>query len=262
MRLLGIADKIYLKKLKGGFKMYVTPEEHIQQQLFWYGHYEKSLATALKNLLKPDSIFIDIGANTGYFTLLVERLTPQGSVIAFEPVSYLFEALQKNIEVNNAIQIRAVNAAIGERNEERKIYLSGSDNTGMSSFQKPGNYSGKDEWVKVFSLDSWFQQSGLPAVDVVKIDVEGNELAVLKGMKEIIKNNRPHILIEINPETLSYFRLTPADLLNYITELSCHCFVITETGKLNPVNKLPISEAVNAAVIHSSRLNEVNSYLA
>jgi FkbM family methyltransferase len=257
MRLLGIADKVYLKKIKNNLQMYLMPEDHVQQHLFWYEYYEKPVEAGLKKFLKADSIFIDIGANVGYFSLYASRLAPQGKVIAFEPVSHLFEALQKNIEVNNITNIKAVQVAIGAANEERDIYIAATDNAGMSSFGKPENYSGKKELVKVYSFDSWFALSGLEKVDLVKIDVEGFELAALKGMKETINRFKPFILIEANPQTLSYFQLTVPDLLKYAAELSYLPFVISEEGKLKPADNTDIMKEVTLALVSAGRTNEL-----
>jgi len=254
MRFLGIAGRVYLKKLPGRMMMELNPEEHMQGQLFWYGHYEKPVGTMLKEMLQPNSIFCDIGANIGYFSLLAAREAPSGQVIAFEPVSYLFGKLERNVSLNKMTTIHPVNAAIGEKEESRLIYLSGDDNAGMSSLHEPENYSGRSEMVKVTSLDHWFAGSGLAKIDLIKIDVEGNELAVLKGMKTIITRFRPPILLELNPETLSYFNLTPAQVLTYIAELSYNSFVITKSGKLKTMAGENLAETINLALIHPSGL--------
>jgi FkbM family methyltransferase len=258
MRMLGIADKVYLKKIGNNLRMYLMPEDHVQQQLFWYECYEKPVEAGLKKLLNSDGVFIDIGANVGYFSLYASRLAPQGKIIAFEPVSYLFGALQKNIEVNGIKNIQAVKAAIGERNEEKEIYLSAADNTGMSSFGRPENFSGKKELVKIFSFDNWFASSGLTKVDLIKIDAEGFELAVLKGMQETIALFKPYIIMEMNPQTLSYFQLTAADLLNYTAELSYLPFVVSDEGKLKPADKTDVAKEVTLALISSAGTIEIN----
>lgn len=260
IRFLGISDKVFQKKLLGNIVMNLKPEEHIQQQLFWYGEYEKPLGTVLKNLLRDDTTFIDIGANIGYFSLLVAKSAPNGRIVAFEPVSYLFEALQKNIALNYIRNIQPVKTAIGEKEEDRLIYLSARDNDGMSSLHKPENYSGINEIVKVIPLDSWFAGSGFTKIDIIKIDVEGYELAVLQGMKEVLILFQPHILLELNPVTLSYFSLTPENVLSYISQLSYKPFIISESGKFITMPAEAINETINIALIHNERLNSVSNF--
>ena len=257
MRFLNIAGKVYLKKLPGNIMMRLKPEEHIQQQLFWYGSYEKELGTVLKKLLLPKSVFIDIGANIGYFSLIASRAVPTATIIAFEPVSYLFAALQENIALNNIKNIQPVLAAVGEKNEKSLMYLSDSSNTGMSSLRQPENYSGINELTDVISLDNWFADSGLTKVDIIKIDVEGNELGVLRGMNDIANKLQPHILLELNPETLAYFGLTSTDVLTHISHLNYLPFTITESGKLKRFQENQVTKTINLVLIHRIKSDSV-----
>src|SRR6188474_142534 len=112
--LLGIADKVYKKRVHDNFYMLLNPMEHIQQQLFWYGYYEKELGDLLKKAIKPGDVFLDLGANIGYFSLLVAKNLPSVKVISFEPVLGLFQSMNDNISLNNIKNITTVNAAAGE----------------------------------------------------------------------------------------------------------------------------------------------------
>jgi len=71
--------------------MLITPAEHIQQQLFWYGYYEKPVALLLEEFIKDDSTILDIGAHIGYFTLVAAQRAKNGKIYAFEPVTELFQ---------------------------------------------------------------------------------------------------------------------------------------------------------------------------
>ena len=178
---LGIDNKVYKKRLHNNFYMLLNPTEHIQQQLFWYGYYEKEVGDLLKKMLRPNDVFIDIGANIGYFSLLAATFSPSVKVISFEPVKDLFKKMTKNISINDSKKIMAINAAVGEMNEERELYLSAPDNLGMSSFQQPENYSGRREKVEVISIDDWFKTSGITKIDLIKLDIEGSELEILNS---------------------------------------------------------------------------------
>lgn len=255
MRWLDIADKVYVKRLPGGFFMRLVPEEHIQRQLFWYGYYEKPLGDALKKIIRPGDVFLDVGANIGYFSLLAAKFEPQSAIVAFEPVSFLFEELRKNIAVNWFKNIEAINAAAGDKEETKTIFISGKENLGMSSFQQPENYSGMKEQVKTLSLDDWFVKSGLTKIDIVKIDVEGSEVSVLRGMQQLLQKFKPVILIEINPETLGLFDCNPADIFNFAADFSFSVFQITESGKLEPAASVKMNCAINAVLIHPEKFN-------
>ena len=252
---LNIADKIYKKKLPEGFYMNLNPAEHIQQQLFWYGCYEKELGDLIKKVLKPGDVFLDIGANIGYFSLLAATNQTSSTVVAFEPVKDIFEDLKENVRINEIKNLVAVNAALGEKNEEKEIFISAKDNLGMSSFKQPGNFSGRKEKVKVLCVDDWFKSFALPKIDMVKIDTEGSELSVLKGMKQVLEQYRPLIILEVNPETLGMFSLSSNDILNYLKQLNFEAFLILEDGTLLKAVK-KIDSTINVLFIHNDKMTD------
>ncbi len=252
---LGIADKPYKKRLHNIFYMLLNPTEHIQQQLFWYGCYEKELGDLLKKMLRPNDVFIDIGANIGYFSLFSATISPSIKVISFEPVKDLFQKMKENFSINNTKNIVAINAAAGEINEQGELFLSAPDNLGMSSFQQPENYSGRKEKVELVAIDDWFRKSGLTKIDLVKLDIEGSELAALKGMRRVLEEQRPALIVEINPETLSLFGLKPLNIYNYLNQFNFDGFLISENGGLQHLNSSEISQTVNVLFIHPDKKN-------
>jgi FkbM family methyltransferase len=249
---LNIADRSYKKKLHGGFFMHLNPTEHIQQQLFWYGYYEKELGDLIKKALKPGDVFLDIGANIGYFALLAATKDPAVRVVAFEPVKDLFEHLKENIKANNIKNTIAVNAALGEISEEKEIFIAGPDNLGMSSFRQPANFSGKKEKVKILRVDDWFKTFGLSKVDLVKIDAEGSELAVIKGMKQVLEHFKPLLVVEVNPETLALFDLRPNDVFDNLDQLGYGAFLISKND-LVEITGRQINHTINALFVHRDR---------
>jgi len=255
---LGVADKSYKKKLPGGFYMLVRPSEHIQQQLFWYGYYEKELGDLIKTSLKPGDVFLDMGANIGYFSLLAATKEPTSKVFSFEPVINLFQKLEENISINHVKNITAFNIAVGEREEEKEIFISGSDNSGMSSFHQPENYSGKKEKVKVVTIDGWFKTAGVSKVDLVKLDIEGSELAALRGMAGVLQNFKPLIIAEINPETLGTFDLDPSAIFDYLNKLDYKAYHILKTGNIEPFTHMEIHQTVNALFIHKDKIGSLS----
>jgi FkbM family methyltransferase len=256
---MGIADKSYIKRLPDNFLMQLNPTEHIQQQLFWYGYYEKALGDILKKIIKPGGVFIDIGANIGYFSLLIANNVPTAKVISFEPARDIFLKLKENISINNIKNITPFNAAIGEMNEEKELFISGADNLGMSSFQQPENFSGKKEIVQVLTIDDWFKRAGLAKIDVIKLDVEGSELSALKGMSEVLQSFKPMVIVEINPETLAMFGLKSATIHNYLDKFNFKGFIISEAGELTKIGENEINETVNVLYAHNEKMELLSS---
>jgi len=251
---LGISNRTYNKKLANNFYMQVNPSEHIQQQLFWYGYYEKEVGDLIKKILKPNEVFLDIGANIGYFSLLAAIHQPSAKIFSFEPVTSIFKQFEENIALNKISSVTVINAAVGERDDLKEIYISTADNIGMSSFQEPENYSGRKEKVKVIAIDGWFKSSGLPKIDLVKIDIEGSELSALKGMTKTLLNFKPVIIVEVNPDTLRLFDHRSLDIFDHLKQLGFTGFLISKAAKLETINENLLQEAGNVLFIHDEKI--------
>jgi len=209
----------------------------------------------LNKIVKPGDVFLDLGANIGYFSLLVASNSPSVKVISFEPVAGLFQKMNDNICLNNIKNISTINAAVGQTSGEKELFISGPDNLGMSSFHHPENYSGSKERVKVVALDDWFKTCGMPKIDIIKLDIEGSELAALKGMKELLEKQKPVLLVEVNPETLSTFNLKPSDMYDYLKQLNFEGFLILENGRLEYLTQPEINQTTNVLFIHHEKVN-------
>ena len=257
LRWLKLDHKKFLKKIPEGFFMKVSPAEHMQQQLFWYGCYDKPLGSLLQKLLTTRSIVIDVGANIGYYSLLASRICKEGMVYALEPVPHLFDELTQNIQLNQATNIRSFQLAAGEEEKQGVIYLSSEDNQGMSSMAIPENYSGNTTDINVVSLDTWQELKELPSIDLIKIDVEGYEIPVLKGMQGLITLHQPVILIEINPETLAYFGQNAGQVMELITESGYQTYIITPGRLIRAGRGFSISNQVNALLLPAQKADNI-----
>jgi FkbM family methyltransferase len=254
MKHTGIYGKTFHKKMPGNFYMYLNPQEHIQQQLFWYGSYESEIGELLTRIIKAGDVFLDVGANIGYFSLLVAKTEPAAKVFAFEPSSHAFEKLEKHIKDNDLKNIVAINAAVGENDETGILFLADADNEGMSSLKEPENYSGKKQEIKIISPDNWFIRSGLEIISIIKIDVEGSELAALKGMKNIIAEFHPLIVTEINPQTLSLFGLKKEDIFRFIYGFRYEIYCIEKGGGIRKYVKSEEDKVENVLFIDQDKI--------
>ncbi len=209
--------------------------DHIEQTLFWYGWYEKAQILTFLTLLKTNTNFIDIGANVGYYSLAAAAKFKGISVMSFEPSSNTFLKFQRNIELNRLKNITPFQQAISDKPKEQVLYVSGQDNTGMSGFQKAENFTGKTELVSCTTIDLYISKTNLHKLDIVKIDIEGAEMNVLKGMTDTIINHQPVLLIEICAETLQKFNYTPADIHQFLARFHYRGY---KTEKANILEKL------------------------
>lgn len=172
----------------------------IENQLFWLGAdgWEGRSTSAWIKLCKESEIVLDVGANTGLYSLIASKANPKSVVYAFEPVDLIFKRLKENLRLNN-LQVLAFNIALAEENGQGKIFAADTvsstfDQASLNNSQKEGS---RFMIIHMKRLDSFIQDSGLKKIDLMKIDVETFEPQVLKGMSHYLKKFAPTMLIEI-----------------------------------------------------------------
>ena len=183
----------------------------VKGQYFSHVPYEPGATAAVLGFLHPGGVFVDIGANTGYFTILAAlRVGPRGHVVAFEPNPVVARRLKDQVE-ENAVGDRVTvgGVAIADRDEDgMSFYLSCvPENDGISSLTpraetlKQGSLRPDSTIpVNVRRFDTWLSSAdaatlNLSKIDLIKIDVEGAEMRVVKGMASLLTNQPPARII-------------------------------------------------------------------
>jgi FkbM family methyltransferase len=215
--------------------MYVKPSEHIQQQLFWYGYYEKNAILTWEALIPSNAVVLDIGANAGYYSLVA---APKASAVyAFEPAKAMTEEIEKNSHLNNFSNIHVQAFALGKQAINAGLYLSATDNTGMTGLAMPANFSGETETVSIQTLDQWTATQKPARVDCIKIDVEGAEMDVLSGASSVLQQYKPVILIEIIASLLTKFNSTPSSIYQLLSASGYTAYEIVSAGLLRRLDE-------------------------
>ena len=186
------------------FRIFSKGDDLIASEIY-YGHfYERAEFSLLQVLLERSSSFIDIGANTGIFSLFAYRSNPSVKVISVEPHPSNFDRLAKNIGLNNAqLQIALHQVAIGSapKNIEFTIPADSGISTTASANQAftSGFHRAAYKTIQVpqVTLDSILKDQPVNSRDIIKIDVEYYEMEVLKGSLETLKTKRPLVMIEL-----------------------------------------------------------------
>ena len=168
---------------------------------FWLGAYEDPLIDALKRKSKKGMLSYDIGANIGYISLIMARLNgSQGQVISFEAHPENIARLQENIEINNlSQQIKCIPKAVSETSGKASflVHASGAMGKLSDAFGRDENYKNQFE-VDTIALDDFIYRDKHPAPDMIKIDIEGAEGLALMGMRRLLKEAKPTLLIELH----------------------------------------------------------------
>lgn len=168
----------------------------------WLGTYEPELAEAVREFVKPGNVVYDVGANIGYVSLLLAHAAgPAGRVYAFEALPVNAERIRRNIALNGFEQrIHLVPQAVADKSGELTFYVHAS--VGMGKLA--GSAGRSDEQyqaeitVPTLPLDEFVYQQGNPAPQVVKMDIEGGEVLALPGMKRILAEHHPLLLLELH----------------------------------------------------------------
>lgn len=173
----------------------------IEKHILFQGYFEYQESLFIRRFLKPGDLFVDIGANIGWHSMLAAaRVGPAGRVVAFEPATRAFLRLTRNIDLNRFRQIEAFHFGLSDRDAIFDIYPCEEANSGANSLYGAGT---PIERVRVRSGDEVMNELGISAIDLCKIDVEGAEMDVLAGLSEALRNRLIRaLMIEINPESL------------------------------------------------------------
>ncbi|MCL2682900.1 MAG: FkbM family methyltransferase [Bacteroidales bacterium] len=199
-------------------KIELDPKEYIPQQIIKNGMYEKANIKKLYELLPQNGIFFDIGANIGIYSLNLCRKAEH--VFAFEATKTTYDKLSKTVKNNEIKNIQLYLNAVDDKDDaEVEIFETLSeDNTydiGRNSMHS-GNVLANT--VKTITLDTFVEQNNISKIDVIKIDIEGNELYALKGCMKSIKKYRPVILCEVSSELNIAAGYEPKELCNFFAK--------------------------------------------
>jgi len=198
------------------------------QFVYLTGVYEPPTAQVIFELLKPGDTFIDVGANSGFFTLLASRrVGSAGRVLSFEPVPSMRKRLLANISLNAMGNVIAHDVALSNTEGTLPLYEGPEGHKGISSLRHIDNAALTIE-VEIRPLDTF--KGDLSELKLVKIDVEGAEQMVLEGMSDIINTHHPYIVIEITDDYLRAFGHTATQLADHLVEKGYRMYAIRDTG--------------------------------
>jgi len=230
-----ISSGVRLEYIKiDGQKLYLDKEDSLLLSTR-KDSYDKFEIECLKQIIKKGDIVVDLGANIGYYTLILAQLVGElGHVYAFEPEPSNFELLSKNVKENNHNHVTLVQKAVSDKNSKINLYVS------KRNFASHRIFDGEDKResieIDVITLDEYFKNFEKP-IKFIKMDVEGAEGATLLGASKIIKNSKNLvIMMEYFPKWIKKFGDIPEEILKSLIEKQFKLFNINqENKKLEPI---------------------------
>ena len=195
-----------------------------------FDSYEKDHLDMMLKLIDKNTVFYDIGANIGWYSINLAKLVRGIKVFAFEPIPKTFGFLEKNVKINQMQNIESYNFGFSNKEDELKFFYY-PEGTGNASI---ANVSGRENvqkiTCKVKRLDDFVAEKKT-GIDFIKCDVEGAELLVFQGGIHSIEEFKPIIFTEMLRKWSAKFNYQPNDIIRLLHSIGYKCFVVGN-GKL------------------------------
>lgn len=200
-------DVSNIHSVKNGIHWNLDLQEGIDFAIFIFGCFEKETTNALSRMIKKGDVVIDIGANIGAHTLhMAKSVGDKGKVFAIEPTNYAFNKLKNNIMLNPLISNRIIPRQlllVSEHNKNDKVSGIYSSWPLVGTNNRHRVHCGVEMSIsnaKKNTLDNVIVENRISKIDIIKLDVDGNELDILIGGQNSITKFRPIFVMELGPD--------------------------------------------------------------
>ena len=218
-------------------------DKGLERSIYYFGEYEAGTLSVFRGILAKGDVFLDVGANIGFLSLSAARFVGEsGTVYAVEPHPEIYKILQENVHLNRIKNVCPMNVALGAEVSEARIYDNLSINSASASLIRPSNateQSGKP--CRVTMIDILLERGMCPP-HLIKIDVEGFELEVLKGARTLLSSPQaPALCVEFSGLHPTYGG-NVHDIYYFIKSLNDYSFYKLKHGKGVPSELVRISK--------------------
>jgi len=228
---LEITAEEMIVTVTSGVKLVWSPQDRggPAARVICNGDYEPEETELLLAFAERGSVFIDVGANVGWYALnMARQWGGQGlKIYAFEPITSNYTQLRRNIEINDlADVIKVFPVALGEADGGARFFIPEDMPGGASIVELHPSMASRQEVCPVATLDAVLADEGVGRVDILKCDVEGAEFNVLKGAKGVLARDRPVLLLELLRKYSKAFGYHPNDVFRYLAAMGYEAFAI------------------------------------
>jgi FkbM family methyltransferase len=235
-------------RLGNGMTLRLVWTDEVGVEVITKGFYELDMVRVFQSIVGPNMVFFDVGAQVGQYTLLAAAA---GAVVhSFEPDPATYRLLEHNVRTNRLTNVHLNSCALAEVSGDAIFYPSTPENIGKGSLRTQSNFSGAAFPVACLTLDDYVQRHGIDHIDLIKMDVEGAELHVLRGASKTLSASRkPRLLIEFLDSTLDLFGDSCAKLAEHLQGAGYKLFRIEPTGPVPLVVKQNGTESANVLAV-------------
>ena len=222
--------------------------EYLQAHLYVFGDYELPTIRFLRNILKTDSVCLDVGAQMGYLTLAMATSASRQTIVhSFEPESNNAERFRENVSLNALTNVTLHQTAVSTVDGTLKLYLSNDRNAGThSTVYIESNVSPDFVEIPSTTLETFVRQQCLKTVDLIKIDVEGAEIDVINGAIEVLRQHKPVVIMELSDHLQQARGKTCSEFKQFMMSFGYNAYFINEDGTLRscPLNASHINDNI------------------
>ncbi|MFJ5225323.1 FkbM family methyltransferase [Streptomyces sp. NPDC088400] len=214
---------------RSGARFAVDTQDVIQRYLYIFGIWEPHITRWLRNRLRPGDTFVDIGANIGYYSVLASGLVGgEGRVVAIEASPTFHERVAQHVRLNGCRNVRAVNAAVSDSRKKLTFVLASSANMGANSIVPYDGPAESSFEIEAVPLTELLDPDEIAGARVIKIDVEGAEGSVVRGMVPLFDKLRPdvEIAVEVAPDRMAQLGDSIEELMTTMREHGFHAYRI------------------------------------
>ncbi len=223
-----LGKKRLVAKSNSGAKFIFSTADGVGRCIYKKGYYEPSVSRFLfdRSPKSSDALFIDVGANLGYYSV---HMAMKGfSVFSFEPDPLNYELLSTNLKHNGCTDVEPIQGALSDKKGAALLYRYPEKNLGRHSIL-PVNNSEPIE-IKTFIFDDLLEERRIDPkkIELVKIDVEGFEPLVLRGMSKVLTSASPTIVAEFSPRLMEQGGVDVEEFLSFMESAGYSASLITD----------------------------------
>ena len=243
---------------RGGVNWSLDLHEGIDFAIYLTGYFEPRTVAAYRRLLAPGSVAVDVGANMGAHTLhLSSCVGRDGRVLAFEPTAEAYRRLTRNIAINPELSRRieamqTMLVAAPDTALEPTVYASWPLRSPSDAHHLHLGVALSTEGANISTFDDAVAAAGLDRVDLIKLDVDGHELDVLRGARTTLTQYHPTIVMELTSYTLEERGHDPAELASLLEDMNYRLHDLggrSLLGGTDAVFKLPAGHSLNVIAL-------------
>lgn len=226
----------FRKKLEFGSLLEGNTRYLLDTHLYLFGLWEPQISDWMASRVKPGDVFVDVGANIGYYTLLASTLVGStGRVIAVEASPSICQRLRRNVEINGGANVSIHNVAASDRQGSVKLFKGPPGNPAETTTAESAGFELECE-VPAERLDALLAPADFRRARILKLDIEGAEYGALRGLTGLLPSSHPEleILAEANVRPADEGGSRAADLIALLGEFGFHAYEVDNPYTLSP----------------------------